>query len=250
MDAAVSDLFGFHALQVGLPELMGLRANRMPYRWLACPTPLDDMQRMAHLGLMAQEAQPLPGSPFTAQVLCEMDALPFEDQSLDLVVLPHTLEWATDPHLALREVERVLVPEGRVLVTGFNPSGPWAWRQKSGRWVRHALPSMQAPLFLPEKGEFLGMGRLKDWMALLGFEVESVRFGCFMLPVQNANWLRHLHGMEQMGQRWWPLLGAVYGLMAVKRVRGMRLVGLVRHNARIRSRRVHARAAHLHQHQE
>ena len=35
-----------------------------------------------------------------------------------------------------------------------------------------------------------------------------------------------------MGERWWPVFGAVYFLVAVKRVRGMRLVGLARHEAR------------------
>ena len=51
--------------------------------------------------------------------------LPFDASSLDLVVLPHALELARDPHLALREVERVLVPEGRVVIVGFNPASLW-----------------------------------------------------------------------------------------------------------------------------
>jgi SAM-dependent methyltransferase len=61
---------------------------------------------------------------------CDFDALPFPNQSLDLVLLPHTLELARDPHDTLREVERVLVPEGRVVIVGFNPASLWGLRQQ------------------------------------------------------------------------------------------------------------------------
>ena len=105
LDHAVTDAFGFHALQLGLPELDGLRANRMPYRWVA------DEAVTAGDG---QGTRPVA-------LHCHYDALPFPSHSIDLVVMPHTLELTRDPHLALREVERVLVPEGRVVITGFNP---------------------------------------------------------------------------------------------------------------------------------
>jgi hypothetical protein len=52
------------------------------------------------------------------------------------VVLPHALELARDPHHALREVERVLVPEGRVVISGFNPASLWGLRQRAGRMRR------------------------------------------------------------------------------------------------------------------
>ena len=113
LDVAVADRFGFHALQLGLPELDALRANRMPQRWLA-----QDGQEQA---------------PAARVVLrCDFDALPFESNSLDLVVLPHALELSRDPHQTLREVERVLRPEGRVVINGFNPASPWGLRQNLG----------------------------------------------------------------------------------------------------------------------
>jgi SAM-dependent methyltransferase len=214
IDAAVVDVFGFHALQLGLPELDALRANRMPHRWLACdgtdPACFD------------AEAP----APRAVALHCDFDALPFPNQSLDLVVLPHALEFAHDPHQTLREVERVLVPEGRVVILGFNPTSLWGLRQRLGR-LRQGLGGRK-PLFLPRTGEFIGYWRLRDWLRLLSFEVEGGRFGCYRPPLASLRWLDRFAWVEDTGDRWWPVLGAVYFLIAVKRVRGMRLMGLAR----------------------
>ena len=113
MDAAVGNAFGFHALQLGMPELDALATNRMPHRWLATESPHPQATFVTHFG-----------------------ALPFPDNSLDLVVLPHTLELTSHPHAALREVERVLVPEGRVVICGLNPLSLWGFRQQRGHLYR------------------------------------------------------------------------------------------------------------------
>lgn len=216
LDLAVADVFGFHALQVGLPELDALRNNRMPHRWVAS----DD------LAPAGDDPEALPRAAVALNV--DYDALPFDTASLDLVVLPHTLELAHDPHQTLREVERVLRPEGRVVVVGFNPASLWGLRQRLGR-LRHGLGlGRQRALFLPPSGEFLGYRRLRDWLRLLSFEVESGRFGCYRLPVASERWLQRCEWMDEQGERWWPVFGAAYFVVAVKRVRGMRLVGLVR----------------------
>jgi SAM-dependent methyltransferase len=165
---------------------------------------------------------------------CDFDALPFASQSLDLVVLPHALELAHDPHLTLREVERVLVPEGRVMILGFNPASLWGLRQRMGHASR-AL-GLRGPLFLPSHGEYFGYWRLRDWLRLLSFEVEGGRFGCYRPPFRSARGLERSAWFESIGERWWPVLGALYFLVAVKRVRGMRLVGLVRREARLAQR--------------
>ncbi|MEO7335005.1 MAG: methyltransferase domain-containing protein [Caldimonas sp.] len=218
LDPVVADLFGFHALQLGLPELDALRSNRMPHRWVATDS------AAAESGSVGE-----PPLPRVAVALhCDFDALPFDSQSLDLVVLPHALETARDPHLALREVERVLVPEGRVVVVGFNPASLWGVRQRIGRVRRRLRPSGSQSLFLPSAGEFIGYRRLRDWLRLLSFEVEAGRFGCYLPPVRSDQWLARLSWMEATGERWWPVFGAVYFIVAVKRVRGMRLVGLIR----------------------
>jgi SAM-dependent methyltransferase len=240
LDHAVADLFGFHALQFGLPQLDALRANRMPHRWLAVESAHDDEVPVATGGEAPGAADDRSAGADGARVLtvaapslrCHFDALPFDAASLDLVILPHALELARDPHLALREVERVLVPEGRVIIVGFNPASLWGTRQRLGRLRRRLWRGSSGELFLPHAGEFVGYRRLRDWLRLLSFEVEAGRFGCYIPPLTSARWLARFAWMERAGEHWWPVFGALYYIVAVKRVRGMRLVGLIRKDAR------------------
>ena len=224
LDRAVTDAFGFHALQLGLPELDALRANRMPHRWVAS----DSLREPGWLALPAVDAALTTLLPIseTRALVCDFDALPFPSSSLDLVVLPHALELARDPHDTLREVERVLVPEGRVVIVGFNPASLWGLRQSAGQ-LRHRL-GLGGELYLPSAGDFIGFRRVRDWLRLLGFEVEGGRFGCWRLPLRSEAGLARMAWLEAAGARGWPVLGAVYLIEAVKRVRGMRLLGLSR----------------------
>ena len=204
---AVGDVFGFHALQLGLPELDALEANRMPHRWLA-----------------TQSEAELKISPRAAFVT-EFFALPFPANSLDLLVLPHTLELTADPHGALREVERVLVPEGRVVICGLNPVSLWGFRQRRSRWLG------KSNLFLPPEGEFIGYLRLRDWLRLLNMEIEDGHFGCYLPALSSQAWLQRFGWMDKAGARWWPILGAAYFLSAVKRVPSMTLLNPLRKSA-------------------
>ena len=222
LDGAVADLFGFHALQLGVPELDALRANRMPHRWVA-----TDAVGSAVAG------DEVALSRCAVALHCDFDALPFDSQSLDLVVLPHGLELARDPHLALREVERVLMPEGRVVVVGFNPTSMWGLRQRLGHLRKRIARGGPTTLFLPSTGDFMGYRRLRDWLRLLSFEVEAGRFGCYRPPLGAQKWLARFAWADRVGERWWPVFGAVYFVVAVKRVRGLRLVGLARAGKRV-----------------
>lgn len=208
-DEAVADLFGYNAVQLGLPQLQALAANRMPHRWLAVPESSGS------------------AVPSGVALVTHAAALPFEAQSLDLLLLPHTLELSADPHAVLREVERVLRPDGRVVISGLNPASLWGFRQ----YRAHALArvglgnSRWGRLYLPEAGDFIGHWRLRDWLRLLSFEVESCRMGAYRPAVRSETWLQRFQWMDRVGARWWPPLGAVYFLVAVKRVRGMHLLG-------------------------
>ncbi len=219
-DLAVTDLFGFNALQLGLPEVDALRANRMPHRWLALP------EEEAALSLASGR---VPGASMRPAVALYTDsaALPFPPASLDLVVLPHTLEMSADPHHVLREVERVLVPEGRVVISGLNPASLWGFRQGRGHVASRVGVSAfgASELYLPEVGDFIGPWRLRDWLRLLSFEVESDRYGCYRPAVRTEKWLQRMAWLDGWGARWWPVLGAVYFVVAVKKVRGMKLLG-------------------------
>lgn len=225
LDQLLVDVFGFHALQLGLPKLQALQTNRMPDRWLAatwCTTTLPDPSHALPTQGCADDAVGQVG----VSVVCLPEALPFPDQSLDLVVMPHTLELAQDPHQALAEAVRVLRPQGRLVVLGLNPVSLWALRQRAGHWRASVGWRRDAPLYLPRAGEFLGFWRVRDWLRLLSMAPEVARFGCYRPACRTAQWLDRWSFVEPIGERWWPVFGAAYLIQAVKQVRGMRLVGL------------------------
>ncbi len=225
-DLTVADLFGFNALQLGLVELDALRANRMPHRWLALPEETVGADHVPQ-GSASGVGLSTKAAAQRVHLVTNAAALPFPAASLDLLVLPHTLELSADPHHVLREVERVLVPEGRVVISGLNPASLWGLRQGRGRLLSHLGLGGREPrrLYLPEAGEFIGPWRLRDWLRLLSFEVESDRYGCYRPAVSSEKWLERTAWMDQSGARWWPIFGAVYFVVAVKRVHSMRLLG-------------------------
>jgi SAM-dependent methyltransferase len=202
VDPLVADIFGFHALQVGASHFDGLAASRMPHRWTLCEASLGDIDVKTR------------GS----RLVGDSAALPFPASSIDLVLMPHTLEYTADPHAALREAERVLVPEGRLVLTGFNPLGLWGASRRWHRWRGGELSS----------GEWLAPWRLRDWLHLLNFEVETSRFGCFAPLWAPDPWHMNRHWSQRLGDRWFPMAGGVYALVAVKRLPGVRLLGLRR----------------------
>lgn len=149
-----------------------------------------------------------------ADVMVDFFNLPFDSASIDLVVLPHVLEFSRNPHQILREVERVMRPEGRIILSGFNPFSLWGMRGIASGSAGSA----------PWCGNFISLPRLKDWFALLGFEVSSGKLSAYIPPFDQEKWLHRFGFMEQAGDRWWPISGGVYFLIAIKRVRGVRLI--------------------------
>src|SRR5262249_13375940 len=108
VDEAVADVFGYNALQLGLPEHDFLRASRIPFK---CSVSLD-----GPAGLRAR-----------------FRALPIASNSIDMLVLPHALEFSVNPHRILREVQRVLMPEGHAVIACFNPWSLWGVRRMFNR---------------------------------------------------------------------------------------------------------------------
>ena len=195
-DHEVADVFGFNALQLGLCRFDFLRANRMP---LHCRIGGSEKANEASGGVRLQ---------------ADFCALPVLSNSADLVVLPHVLEFSDNPHQVLREVSRILMPEGHVIVSAFNPWSLWGARQVIDRGRAE----------VPWNGQFINLSRLKDWMALLGIEIAAGRMCCYIPPVASQQWLSRLSFLEAAGDRWWPFAGGVYFLHGVKRVQGMRVI--------------------------
>ena len=147
----------------------------------------------------------------TSAVYAAVDALPFDSRSVDLAFLPHTLEFAVDPHQVLREVQRVLAPQGYVILFGFNPLSLW------GLW-RVALKYRGQ---MPWCGHFIQLLRVKDWLKLLGFELVHGKMLYYRPPLGNEAFMDRLYFLDKIGDRWWPMAGAVYFVVAQKRVAAM-----------------------------
>ena len=188
IDRTVADIFGYNALQLGLPQFDLLRASRIASRLHADPS-----------------------GP--AELRADFRDLPIASSSIDLVVLPHVLEFSDNPHQVLREVARVLMPEAQVLIACFNPWSLWGFRRAFGGRSGY-----------PWNGRFINLPRLKDWLTLLELEITGGQMCCYSPPCAAEKWLARFTFMEAAGDRWWPIAGGVYFLQAVKRVRGMRLI--------------------------
>ncbi|MDH5516069.1 MAG: class I SAM-dependent methyltransferase, partial [Gammaproteobacteria bacterium] len=93
-------------------------------------------------------------------VVADTENWPLQTDTIDTIILPHTLELARDPHQVLREADRCLVPDGHLVIIGFNPRSLWG--------IRRLLARKRGKL--PWDTRFQSMGRIKDWLGLLGFD--------------------------------------------------------------------------------
>lgn len=186
-DEAVGDIFGFHAMQLGLLPLDALKNSRIPH--------------LLRIGNREGDAQ------------CESDYLPFAEASIDLLCLPHVLEFSRNPHQTLREAERILVPEGHLMITGFNPMSAWG--------AKKVLCKSES---YPWRGHFFTLSRIKDWLALLGLEYVSGQMNGYELPIDDEKWLKRFAFMDKTGDKWWPMMGGLYFIVAKKRVVNMTLL--------------------------
>ncbi len=191
------NLFGYYLVQLGPAGICAglLRTCRIRTRLV-----VDRMDR---------------GPEGAKMVLADFQRLPIASESVDVVVFSHALDFSVDPHQVLREAERILIGEGRLIILGFNPWSLWGfWKLLFGR-------SGQVPWC----GRFLSQRRLHDWLFLLGFEVEEVESIMFRPPLPQTGMMRRLQFMERLGRRFWPFFAGAYVIHAVKRVSTPTLVG-------------------------
>jgi SAM-dependent methyltransferase len=194
---ALDDVFGFELLQLGA--------------WGADRHLLAGA-RTQHTTLLAPRRS--PGVTLCAPLV----SLPFASDSIDAVLLPHTLELVEDPYAVLREAERVLCAEGCLLILGFNPFSGWGARRLFGRYFRR-------PAFPPQTQRMLSERRLRDWMALLDFEVASVHGYLGSLPVtRRSRTLPTGLGAQTEYRARRALTAGAYLLKARKRVQTLTLI--------------------------
>jgi SAM-dependent methyltransferase len=184
---ALEDVFGWELLQIGAwgagrELLSGARTRRQS---IVAP----------------------PGLSSSADIRARPTQLPIISDSIDAVLLPHILEFASDPYAIVREADRVLVGEGRLLVLGFRPWSLWGLR---ARWSRSGFP--------PDMRRVLSERRIREWLVLLGYEVVSAQHYLFRGPWSSG--LATSEGTGRMLRRGltYPLPANAYLLKARKRI--------------------------------
>ncbi len=185
VEDALDGIFGEQCLQLGL-----WGDNRTFLRFT----------RTQHCSLIAATSFGRPCA------IGDMRRLPIESDSVDAVLLPHTLDYSDRPHAVLREVDRVLRRDGRLVILGFKPTGLWG--------LRRLIPGAGMP---PGADHLISDRRLKDWLELLDMRIEGTSRYFFRWPLP-GNKARGSNKWEQLGQSWWPELAACYMLSAQKRV--------------------------------
>jgi SAM-dependent methyltransferase len=202
--AVLPSLYGTVALQLGrIGKLDLLDASVAPARIVVEPG-------NALLQSSCAAEQQLTGMRMLC-VRARVDALPFDERSIDVALLPHTLDFCGDPYAVLREVSRVLRPDGHVVILGFNPLSLWGLRRLLTR----------RPRPVPWCGRFFWLTRVKDWLALLDFETTQGSMLYYRPPFKREPAMDRFYFLEQTGDRWWPLMAGVYMVVAKKRVFGM-----------------------------
>lgn len=186
---ALDDVFGFELLQVGAWGAGGalLAGARTQHRTVVAPR------------------------RDTGVTLCApLDSLPFASDTIDAILLPHTLELVADPYAVLREAERVLCAEGCLMICGFNPFSGWGARRLFSRHLRRSD-------FPPGTRRLLSERRLRDWVALLGFDVDRSYGYLGMLPLPSG-----VSALEPAHKAAWK--SGAYLLKARKRVQTLTLL--------------------------
>ncbi len=165
----------------------------------------------AALKVVIANAQPANAdSDDVVQVKADPTALPFGERSVDLALLVHALDFSSEPHQVLREIDQTLAPDGHVVILGFNPLSLFGLRRLVSRLFRRGRNT-------PWSGSWLRLSRVQDWLTLLGYESTAGVRSVYVPPFQSQRIVDRFEFMEKAGNRWWPRFGAVYVIVARKR---------------------------------
>lgn len=185
------DLFGYHLVQLGCHAGMSLtETSRISHR--------------VHIELGGDDTT-------AAGLLCHENALPLAANAIDVVLLPHVLEFVDDPRRVLREVERILIGEGHVVLLGLNPFSAFGAATLVRRWRGHP----------PWNAHFISRSRAVDWLELLGFDIVKIGNGSFRPLLKSETLNQRLLFLEKLGAFCWPRLGNFFYIVARKRVEGI-----------------------------
>jgi len=189
LDPLLSTTFGYHALQIGCTG----HANRL----------LDSCRVRRQFSLGSEN--------ISVDLQAYPALLPIANDSVDLVVLMHHLSNTTEPHAILREVSRVLIPEGKLIIVDFNPLSLWGLRYFFQSWLEQ----------VPWRGHYYTARRLTDWMQLLGFDQQKHYRVGYMPPINRRSVIRRQSWLEKGLKNWLRFSAALNVLVFDKNISPM-----------------------------
>ena len=187
----LSNLFGYHFMQLSICDNVNFAKS----------------SRINHCFSLSPCSCRIENSPYNVQAISQFDALPFEDEQIDVTVLHHVLEFSENPHQVLKEAARVTLPRGYILIVGFNPLSLDGVLHRFGRlfsgrpiWKRHSL----------------NIRRMKDWLEFLDFSCVDVRYASYNLSINNSSYLAKSGFIDRLlGGKKMPF-GSSYCMLARK----------------------------------
>lgn len=181
LDEWYPKLFGYHMLKLGglSCELSSAQSN---------------IQHQVHLDIQNS----------LHNIIADPTTLPFAQHSFDVALLAHQLDYSADPHRILREVDRTMMDDGYLIITGFNPF--------SFIGLSSLMPWRKA--HLPWSGRMFTPNRVKDWLSLLNYQIiECECYAQFPMQTYRTLWAWVEGGLG----RWASSVGCVYFIVARKR---------------------------------
>lgn len=189
LEPILSELYGYQLLQLGIPDRPEWVASS-PINHKICVLP-------------DSRIKPVAGAD---NLFAEFTNLPFANGSIDVVVLPHILAFVDNPLDVINEVERVLVPEGHLIIIGFNPFSLWGLGRLFLQFKQQA----------PWRNKFISTFTLRHYLNNFSFEFVKLQSFFFRPPLNNARFLRQLLFLETIGRLCWPYPGGAYIFVAKK----------------------------------
>ena len=162
---------------------------------------ISDTSSIKHQFTIAQTAE-------QGDIVAEIDDLPLLEHSVDVCVLSHVLEFSLDPHHVIREANRILIPNGYIVITGFNPL--------SLAGINKLIPYRRKQT--PWQERFFSPMRIKDWLHLMGFEVLADQ-RCLHSSLASSKHAAFVgRYWQKFANKYLPSLGSIYIIIAKKRV--------------------------------
>lgn len=171
----VQNIFGYYALQIGMPQIDFLKNNKISAKYIN-----------------------------GRNIKCDLPFLPFTANSIDLIVCPHTLESTDNYNYLLHECYRVLIPKGKLIITGFNPKSLLAIFSSQDKVINQI--------------DFISLNYLKQQLATLNFNICGGKFFCYLPPFAKESYLSHLSFLDKVGDRWFPTFANCYAIVASKEI--------------------------------